>query len=370
MKGSFNEKSLLAYSEMVAEKIDVDFAEGEVYDFTRCVRANGSFYGTSGRCRQGSPAGPKEEEAPKVRQGRGDVDHLATAADKKSALDAIRNEAAKRAAAGDEKGVDAAIKAYARLAKAQTKEGASKRSQVDLVTPQKQGQADVDRMKKYLQEESDKLKNLNDAQKQNPSRSNDPDVVSRKKVLERNVAAVEKQLKAQTKEEEAPKTTVAAKTAPTIGELAATRKQLSDKWQDTRAAASKAQNEHKFLTQRLRGDNSPEAKAQLLKSGKALDKAQQVRDRAQRAWQKVDDKIDRKNAAKKPEAPLRGQNLANKMMDHVNISNRVAANHGGAIRTKAAKEEHAAELKKAGVPDRATLTAALKAQRDEAKKPQ
>ena len=277
MKGSFNEKSLLAYSELVAEKIDVDFAEGEVYDFTRCVRANGSFYGTSGRCRQGSPAGPKEEEAPKGRQGRGDVDHLATAADKKSALDAIRNEAAKRAAAGDEKGVDAAIKAYARLAKAQTKEEAPKRSQVDLVTPQKQGQADVDRMKKYLQEESDKLKNLNDAQKQNPSRSNDPDVVSRKKVLERNIAAVEKQLKAQTKEE-APK--------------------------------------------------------------------------------------------KKPEAPLRGQNLANKMMDHVNISNRVAANHGGAIRTKAAKEEHAAELKKAGVPDRATLTAALKAQRDEGKKSQ
>ena len=61
MKGSFNEKSLLAYAELVAEKTDVDFAEGEVYDFTRCMRADGSFYGTSGRCRQGSPAGPKEE---------------------------------------------------------------------------------------------------------------------------------------------------------------------------------------------------------------------------------------------------------------------------------------------------------------------
>ena len=52
-------------------------------------------------------------------------------------------------------------------------------------------------------------------------------------------------------------------------------------------------------------------------------------------------------------------------MDHQNITNRVAANHGGSIRTKAAKEEHAAELKKAGVPDRATITAALKAQRNE-----
>jgi len=53
------------------------------------------------------------------------------------------------------------------------------------------------------------------------------------------------------------------------------------------------------------------------------------------------------------------------MMEYQNISNRVAANHSGAIRTKAAKEELATELKKAGVPDRATITAALKAQRAE-----
>ena len=69
------------------------------------------------------------------------------------------------------------------------------KSPADLATPQKQGKADVDRMKKYLQDESDKLKNLNDAQKQNPGRSNDPDVASRKAVLERNVAAVKNQLK-------------------------------------------------------------------------------------------------------------------------------------------------------------------------------
>ena len=63
--------------------------------------------------------------------------------------------------------------------------------------------------------------------------------------------------------------------------------------------------------------------------------------------------------------PLRGQNLANMMKDHLNIENSVRANHGGGLQTKAAKEEFAAALKKAGVPDKATIKAALVAQQDE-----
>jgi len=238
MKGYFDEKSLEAYNLLIADREGVDFSEGEIYDFTRCVRANGSFYGTSGRCRQGSPAGPKEET-------EGNRSLLPTQADKEAALKAVRDEAAKRAAAGDDKGVDAAIKAYNRIKKGATREEGTSginlskvkaakeklaadkaanggkrldriqeeqrlarnkaqreldakgkaKSPADLATPQKQGKADVDRMKKYLQDESDKLKNLNDAQKQNPGRSNDPDVASRKAVLERNVAAVKNQLK-------------------------------------------------------------------------------------------------------------------------------------------------------------------------------
>jgi len=53
------------------------------------------------------------------------------------------------------------------------------------------------------------------------------------------------------------------------------------------------------------------------------------------------------------------------MKDHLNIENSVRANHGGELRSKAAKEEFAAALKKAGVPDKATIKAALVAQRDE-----
>ena len=112
-----------------------------------------------------------------------------TQTDKESALKAVRDEAAKRAAAGDDKGVDAAIKAYNQIKKGKTK------SPADLATPQKMGSADVDRIRNYAKDEAAKLKALNDAQKQNPNNANDPAVASRKKILERNVAAAEKELK-------------------------------------------------------------------------------------------------------------------------------------------------------------------------------
>ena len=37
----------------------------QVWDFVRCQRPNGTFYGTSGKCRKGSEAGAKEKIAPK-----------------------------------------------------------------------------------------------------------------------------------------------------------------------------------------------------------------------------------------------------------------------------------------------------------------
>ena len=40
------------------------FAE-QMFDFARCQRADGSYYGTSGVCRKGTKAGAKEKEAPK-----------------------------------------------------------------------------------------------------------------------------------------------------------------------------------------------------------------------------------------------------------------------------------------------------------------
>ena len=42
----------------------VDMSESE-FDFARCQRPNGTFYGTSGQCRKGTPAGAKEKEEKK-----------------------------------------------------------------------------------------------------------------------------------------------------------------------------------------------------------------------------------------------------------------------------------------------------------------
>ena len=70
----------------------------------------------------------------------------------------------------------------------------------------------------------------------------------------------------------------------TLGETAAARKKLNDTWQAKRVAAQNADNEYNNVMKTTKGDNSPEAKAQRLKAANAADKAQQARDRAQRAW--------------------------------------------------------------------------------------
>lgn len=68
MNGEFSEEALEAYSKLAAESKGLEFAEGETYDFTRCVRADGTAYGTRGKCRQGSEEA-KAPEAPKAAQG-------------------------------------------------------------------------------------------------------------------------------------------------------------------------------------------------------------------------------------------------------------------------------------------------------------
>jgi hypothetical protein len=42
------------------EDAEVDMSE---FDFARCQRPNGTFYGTSGQCRKGTPVGAKEKKA-------------------------------------------------------------------------------------------------------------------------------------------------------------------------------------------------------------------------------------------------------------------------------------------------------------------
>jgi hypothetical protein len=65
MIGSFSEKGLEAYKEAIqAHSGRVDFSESETYDFTRCVRPDGSAYGTGGKCRKGTETQAEKEEKP------------------------------------------------------------------------------------------------------------------------------------------------------------------------------------------------------------------------------------------------------------------------------------------------------------------
>lgn len=65
MFGSFDSDSLSKYAQMASEKSGADFAEGGVYDFTRCLRSDGTVYGTSGKCRKGTETGGEQKEGKK-----------------------------------------------------------------------------------------------------------------------------------------------------------------------------------------------------------------------------------------------------------------------------------------------------------------
>ena len=68
MLGSFGEEALKNYAQKVAEKLSVSFSESNHYDFTRCVRPDGSSYGTGGKCRKGTEQDkPETNDKPKAK---------------------------------------------------------------------------------------------------------------------------------------------------------------------------------------------------------------------------------------------------------------------------------------------------------------
>ena len=60
--GGFTAEALAAYQKALAEQSGTDFAEGDSYDFTTCIRPDGSAYGTGGKCRKGSEGEAKAKE--------------------------------------------------------------------------------------------------------------------------------------------------------------------------------------------------------------------------------------------------------------------------------------------------------------------
>jgi hypothetical protein len=71
MNGFFSDDALNLYAEAMADRMGFDFSERDTYDFTRCVRPDGTAYGTRGMCKAGSAqakpaAAPKAPRAPKA----------------------------------------------------------------------------------------------------------------------------------------------------------------------------------------------------------------------------------------------------------------------------------------------------------------
>jgi hypothetical protein len=59
--GDFSEEALLLFQHAAAEQL-YEFSEGETYDFTRCIRSDGSAYGTGGTCRKGTEGEAKSKD--------------------------------------------------------------------------------------------------------------------------------------------------------------------------------------------------------------------------------------------------------------------------------------------------------------------
>ena len=69
MFGRFSAESLSKFQEMMGLESSQDFSEG-FFDFTRCQRPDGSYYGSSGRCRKGAEAEAKEETPEKEKSSK------------------------------------------------------------------------------------------------------------------------------------------------------------------------------------------------------------------------------------------------------------------------------------------------------------
>jgi hypothetical protein len=243
MKGYFSEEALELYANLAAEVAGTDFAEGEVYDFTRCMRPDGTFYGTSGKCRQGSETGAREKEAPK-RTGR------------------LNKEKQWSPPVGGK-----------RPPENPTAEQITKMSKDELWNGKAAYKPGTAGHQAYKNE------------------------IDRRRDLDERLKArgVEPQ------KEESGKGKV-SKPRKSAGELRAAQQALFDDAKAKRAAAKEAEKTAKTVAKETKDDKSPEARKRRLEAGRAWDKANTAADRAQQSWMKAHEQwsksVERENRAK------------------------------------------------------------------------
>jgi hypothetical protein len=230
MLGGFSEEALQLFQHALVEKYYEFSEDGEVYDFTRCQRADGSFYGTSGRCKSGSEAGAKAREATKTTGGR----------KRRATVDAKNQAKADRKAAG-----------------------AAKRSATA-------GRA------RFLKEELDKVKD----------KMRGADSETQNRLLREASAAADRRSKeasAKAKPAEKP----ARKPRATTDQLRDEQRKLYDEAKGLRAKEKEALAEWKRVSMANKRDKSPAAKKAVEEAGKAADKAAEAARRAENAWQRA-----------------------------------------------------------------------------------
>jgi hypothetical protein len=100
--GGFSEEAFEICQRLLSEQGNVGFSEGETYDFTRCVRPNGTAYGTKGKCRKGTEE-EKQEVAPKTKKS------AKVSKSVNSSLKAVKQKVASKVSESDPEKVYAAL---------------------------------------------------------------------------------------------------------------------------------------------------------------------------------------------------------------------------------------------------------------------
>lgn len=226
--GGFSEEALYFFQLAASERGYDEFSEeGGTYDFTRCVRADGTFYGTKGACRKGSETGAREKEEPKTEGG---MKRRATAEGKAAAKVASRKAAGEKISAGNSR---------TRL------------------------------FKEELEKIRDKMKGAS------PEEQN-------RMLAEASKRADERAKGGEGKAEAKP----AGKPRATSAELKQSQAKLFDEAKAKRAAAKEAEKAAKQIAKETKGDTSKEARMRRDAANKAWDKASTAAERAQKAWMK------------------------------------------------------------------------------------
>jgi hypothetical protein len=274
-QGGFSEEAFEKYQRLLSEQENVEFSEGETYDFTRCMRPDGTFYGTRGKCKKGSEAGAAPVKAKSAKPATRD-----------EKVGALREKVAALKGSGDKK----------KLAEARGDLQGQERMRKIEAQAKKEGKP-VDQVIRERNESADKkIKERIRAEYPNmfgPGRRDkelDRQVVGGQKAA----AAAKAKLAAEPKKPEAARPSKeeldrrveamikeenrrkGGQSAEKPKRKLATSQETRAAWQEAEKAVKDAKAEYARVKAETKGDKSREANKKLIAAGTALDKAERM----------------------------------------------------------------------------------------------